>query len=239
MIYKTPSFGSEAFNCPYCAVLASQSWHRLNARHVSSPETLHALGSGMPFIGDTAKTSLGDTFRLVQNLTLSACFHCSRVAVWMGETLAFPEASSAPRPNQDLPEDVLKDYEEASAIVGQSPRGAAALLRLAIQKLCIHLGQAGKNINNDIGALVKAGLDPRVQKALDVVRVVGNNAVHPGEIDVDDLETAQTLFRLVNLIADKMITEPKHLDDVYNDLPAGVREAIERRDGKVPPAAKG
>ncbi len=111
------------------------------------------------------------------------------------------------------------------------------MLRLAIQKLCIHLGQPGKNINNDIKALVQGGLDPRVQKALDVVRVIGNNAVHPGEIDVDDLETAETLFRLVNLIAEKMITEPKHLDDVYNDLPAAVREAIEKRDGKLPPAA--
>ena len=52
-----------------------------------------------------------------------------------------------------------------------------------LQKLCKVLGQSGNNINEDIKALVESGLDPRVQKALDAVRVVGNNAVHPGQMD--------------------------------------------------------
>ena len=50
----------------------------------------------------------------------------------------------------------------------------------------VHLELKGKNIDDDIGALVKRGLDARIQKALDVVRVVGNNAVHPGQIDLRD-----------------------------------------------------
>jgi Domain of unknown function (DUF4145) len=126
---------------------------------------------------------------------------------------------------------VRRDYEEASTILDVSPRGAAALLRLAVQKLCKELDESGENLNADIASLVRKGLDVRVQKALDAVRVIGNNAVHPGQIDLrDDRATAETLFSLVNLICEKMITEPKHVDEVYARLPEAARKAIEQRD---------
>ena len=61
-----------------------------------------------------------------------------------------------------------------------------------------HLNESGKNLNYDIGNLVKKGVPEHVQKALDSLRVIGNNAVHPGELDLkDDVETAILLFRLI------------------------------------------
>ena len=146
--------------------------------------------------------------------------------------MVWPQRGEGPDPNADLPDEVRTDYDEASTILDLSPRGAAALLRLCIQKLCKHLGEKGENINDDIKALVKKGVDVRVQRSLDVVRVIGNNAVHPGQIDLsDNRATAEMLFRLVNLIADKTITEPKHVEEVYGNLPEGARKAIEKRDG--------
>lgn len=125
-----------------------------------------------------------------------------------------------PPPNPDLPDHITKDYEEAGTIVELSPRGAAALLRLCIQNLCIHLGEPGKNLDRDIGAMVAKGLDEGVQKALDTVRVLGNEAVHPGTLDLrDDRETVKKMFGLVNAIAEAMITIPKETDDLYNTLP--------------------
>lgn len=76
-------------------------------------------------------------------------------------------------------------------------------------------------------------LPARVQQALDVVRVVGNNAVHPGQIDFDDednADVAAALFDLTNLIVDKMITEPRTVEELYARLPQGALEAIVRRD---------
>ncbi|MEH2508676.1 hypothetical protein V1291_000030 [Nitrobacteraceae bacterium AZCC 1564] len=121
---------------------------------------------------------------------------------------------------------------EAAAIVDQSPRGAAALLRLALQKLMPHLNQKGKNLDHDIGGLVKKGLDPVVQQALDVIRVIGNNAVHPGQIDLkDDKATAEKLFDILNVIVLTMITARKQIAVMFKDLPDGAKAAIAKRDG--------
>ncbi|MBY3416768.1 DUF4145 domain-containing protein [Rhizobium laguerreae] len=143
----------------------------------------------------------------------------------------YPIAGDAPLPNADLPPEIKADYIEASSILNLSPRGAAALIRLCIQKLCKELGEKGKDINVDVGELVKKGLSVKVQQALDAVRVIGNSAVHPGKIDLtDDRLTAETLFRLLNVIAEKMISEPKHIDEIYASLPDTALAAIEKRD---------
>lgn len=171
---------------------------------------------------------------LVCNTHIARCYNCKELTIWIYDRPIYPVKGEAPLPNRDLPADILVDYEEASSILDRSPRGAAALIRLCIQKLCKELGQPGKNINDDIAALVAAGLDPRIQKALDAVRVIGNSAVHPGSMDLtDDRATAESLFRLLNLIAEKMISEAKHVDEVYALLPPGARAAIEARDKKT------
>jgi polyhydroxyalkanoate synthesis regulator phasin len=131
-----------------------------------------------------------------------------------------------------MPPECLKDYEEARRVLPESVRAAAALLRLAVQKLCKELGQKGENLNDDIGNLVKNGLDQRIQQALDIVRVTGNNAVHPGEMNLEDSpEVVEELFKLVNMIVDEMITKPRELADLYKKLPEGAREAVAKRDG--------
>lgn len=164
---------------------------------------------------------------------MSFCYRCHQPSIWYEGKLIYPSHSTALLPNPDLPDEVKDDYEEARAILAQSPRGAAALLRLAIQKLCVHLEESGKNLNDDIASLVKKGLHVKVQQALDAVRVIGNNALHPGQIDIkDDQETAAKLFSLVTLIAEHMISQPKHVEEMYKQLPEGQREAIERRDKK-------
>ena len=86
----------------------------------------------------------------------------------------------------------------------------------------------------DIAALVADGLDPRVQQVLDIVRVVGNNAVHPGQIDLrDDRATAEMLFGFLNVIAEKTISVPKRIEEVYGALPEDARDAIAKRDANT------
>ena len=94
------------------------------------------------------------------------------------------------------------------------------------------LGEKGDNINNDIRNLVVKGLDPKIQQALDIVRVTGNHAVHPGKINFNDTTDVQTLFELINVIADTLITQPKRIDGIYKSLPETDRRSIENRDKK-------
>lgn len=147
--------------------------------------------------------------------------------------MIYPNYSGIEPPNQDLDKGIQDDYMEAAGILQKSPRGAAALLRLAIQKLCTQLGETGKDINEDIKNLVVKGLPVKVQQSLDAVRVIGNEAVHPGQLDLkDDSKTAASLFKLLNFIAEKMITEPKEIDAIYAKIPDSKKEGIEKRDGK-------
>jgi len=212
--YRPPKFREGAFNCPHCNAYADQTWKNIWAQaRDSDMARFHRMNE----IGD--------------DLQVAFCTHCGNYTLWHFQKMIYPEDTGARPPNLDLREDIKEDYLEAKSITNKSPRGAAAILRLCIQKLCEQLGEKGKNLNDDIASLVRKGLPVKIQEALDVVRVIGNNAVHPGQIDIkDDRDTAMKLFELVNLIAYDRITHPKEVDKLYESLPESQLEAIQKRD---------
>lgn len=204
--YVAPTYQSDGFNCAHCGAFAAQIWYAGNK-------------------------NLKGTLRDVEELKISTCVRCKKNALWLDEKMLHPVSSVAPLPSENMPEDVEEDFTEARNIVNLSPRAACALLRLAVQRLMIQLGEKGKNINEDIGNLVKKGLPERIQKALDSVRIIGNNAIHPGEINLkDDIKTAIALFDLINMIIDVMITQPKKVEEIFNKIPEGAKEAIKKRN---------
>ena len=149
----------------------------------------------------------------------------------LGADLMWPQIITAPPAHPDLYPDLRADFEEARAISKASPRGAAALLRLVIEKLVKELGAQGDNINAMIGDLVKKGLPVQVQQALDTVRVIGNNAVHAGNMDQADVAgTVNQLFALVNIIVEQQVTQPRRIAELFGTLPEGARNGIEKRD---------
>ena len=165
------------------------------------------------------------------NMFMSRCYACDGFAVWIKDQLAWPAHSVKIEPHQDIPANIKDDFIEASKIVQKSPRGSAALSRLVVQKLMADLGESGKDLNADIAALVKKGLEPEIQKALDIVRVTGNNAVHPGQIDLkDDPGIAVALLQLINLVVERRISAQKRIEEMFSNLPVGALEQIEKRD---------
>lgn len=220
MEFITPTLNAKSFNCPFCGVISEQTWSEIFRIYFRD------------------KQANGQTVLLHYDLqgifSTSKCKHCDEVSIWKEEKIIFPLNGIVSHPNPDMPNDVKEDYLEAKNIVTLSPRGAAALLRLALQKLCVHLGESGKNINNDIKSLVEKGLPATLQQALDSVRVIGNNAVHPGQLDLkDDIDTSYKLFGFLNIICDMLITQPKKIQEFYNlKVPTHLKKAIDKRDGK-------
>ena len=167
-----------------------------------------------------------------ETVECSFCSRCGNPTFWLDEKIIYPPVRIAPPANSDLPDSVKAVYDEASDIANQSSRAACALLRLAIEMLLKHLGETG-SINEGIKNLVANGLDPIIQQSLDIVRVTGNDAVHPGEIVFDDPTDVQAFFQLINVIADALITQPKQIQGIYDNLPEDKRKAIDERDGKT------
>ena len=214
MKYIAPNKDLTAFTCPHCLAysLMKISYHE--------------------FEEDNEYGCFGEYDIQNRNpLTVARCANCGGKILWIKDQYIYPDMQPI-EANADMPDSVKQLYVEAGLIHTKSPRAACALLRLAIERLCNELEETDRDINKNIAALVKRGLSVEVQQALDIVRVVGNKAVHPGQIafDVDNVETANTLFYLINYIVDKLISEPRKLEEFYSNLPQNVLDAIKNRD---------
>ena len=205
--YSPPRQRLSAFHCPSCGAFAQHIWHE--------------------GYGRAENRGVGPCLEL----DYSVCEHCGALTIWYKQVMVYPDSSVAPSAHPDMPADIALDFKEARAILSRSPRGAAALFRLCIQKLCTHLGETGKDLNADIGALVRKGLNPQVQQSLDIVRVIGNESVHPGVMDLgDDESLAVQLAELVNIIVDALISQPQAIGDIYERLPKTKLDGIDERD---------
>jgi len=206
-----PKFRGEGFTCLHCGVVSQMHWADL-----------------VVWIFGTAKAT---------QWVVCACQHCKGESVWTssqsgnGPALVYPKTVAAPPLHEDLPESCRADFEEARQICGLSHRGAAALLRLCLQKLLGEIGGKGEHIDTDIKTLVQGGLDPHIQQALDVIRVTGNNAVHPLDMSPEDLrDYVPVMFDMISLIVEERIARPRKIAERFAGLPEKARQAIEKRD---------
>jgi hypothetical protein len=206
--YVKPVYAEGKFTCPHCGCFSQQVWCRI----------LLENGTG---------ESSG-------SWTTSRCLLCENYCFWRKQGLVWPIKSGVADPLDGCPKPIKDVYEEARLIFPHSARAAAALLRLAIQMICIECGLPGENLNSDIGALVKKGLPIQIQQSLDLVRVVGNNAVHPGQIVIEDNhQNIEKFFGLVNLTIDVLIVQPAKVAAMFTTLvPPAQQQQIAARDVK-------
>lgn len=214
--YRDHRWGQSSFVCPHpqCSSKAQQVWSVLGIQ-----TKLHEGRIDIePF----------------EELAASVCHACGKASVWKHGNLIYPLITEdiAP-PNKDLPEEVVVDYLEALSIFNDSPRGAAALLRLCAQKICDHFNVQGNDLKEKINNLVQLkGLPDDIHDALHIVRLTGNDAVHAGVLDIQDQdrEIALNLFGLINVIGHLTFTTPKQIGALKGK--SGLGERVEK--GKTP-----
>ena len=243
--YCIPKYFGKSFNCPHCRVYSRQEWGYLRSRDFNDedydsnteydgPEFVdYNTGyeypdSNIKYVGPDhlGDICLGDSF------AVSRCDHCKEWVLWNDQKIIYPRSITVESPNPDMPEVAKGLYMESAQILQDSPRASAALLRLALQEILNKVVKGGKNndINENIRILSQQE-DETTQKALDLIRLKGNDAVHCGEKKIEE-ETAEYMFNLINIIVQKIISDKKRIYDSYNNIPESKKKSIERRDSK-------
>ena len=156
-----PALGLNRFTCPHvnCGAIAHQTWYKLYVREHGKDER-----PWLPGEEDLERYKKNNTdpdaglIKYIKNLIArkvffeqhndlsylntelmnvhaSECFSCDAIAIWRADELVYPVNHISIAPNEGMPDDVKRDFLEANEIIDKSPRGAAALLRLCVQKL--------------------------------------------------------------------------------------------------------
>ncbi len=221
-----PCYGKSAFNCPHCKAYAQQKWQyiitKTHLENYSSSEEEYTFY-------ELEEYSSNDKF---QGLAFSDCQLCKKKSVWLERKMVYPITNTIDNPKELMPIEVKKLYEEARAVFPVSARSSSALLRLALEILLPKLGAEKSSINNMIAQLVseKKAIG-RVQEAMNYLRVMGNEAVHPGVIDhgsENDDVVSRALFKILNYIVSETLESDAMVDEVYSLLPKSIQEKIEK-----------
>ncbi len=158
-----PSVKETAFDCPHCGAYTTQLWFYLHADSIAGEiktpnipddkfkteininndfnaemkqkltEWIEKMDSGLMFFQEK-EGGPNNSYR-VNNLYLSQCHNCDQISLWVHDNLVFPSQKAGVHLNNDLPENVKHYLEETRSMLILLARGAAAFLRLSIQKL--------------------------------------------------------------------------------------------------------
>lgn len=242
---EQPVLNERAFVCPHCEINAEQRWFNRDKlikinQYLANYTYNQVLERGMSSTSAKNLKAYKEEFKdelvicladqIPIEFSVSQCNFCKKICLWHEQERVYPLEVVTEEPNKDMPEEVKDIYLEAVSILNKSPRGAAALIRLALEMLFRHLNVHESTIDKTIAKLQENGLNPVTVGLLDIIRVYGNSAVHIGEIDLsEDKEKAIALLKLLNRISYEMISQKK-IDQAFLDsFPEGVKNSIKKR----------
>jgi hypothetical protein len=121
--YVSPAIDQLAFNCPHCGALAKQFWFSVRADQLEADHTPHVItadlvsglresdmereerertvkwaeriATGRPTL---ERVSHRSAYFDVPNVSLSRCYNCDEVCVWIYDQLFWPRRPGGPQP---------------------------------------------------------------------------------------------------------------------------------------------
>jgi len=247
-----PTYRADRFNCPHCGALSHHDWHVLNWAR-KEDDTLVGVMSGLTKLKDEFTASLCLSCNRIavwhrldvgvlaakaaqqrQKLMLPSAtapvIHATHRMIW-------PRSDGSVEPLPDAAPDLVRDlWDEARQVAALSPRSAAALLRLALQLLLHEIEPEHKTIDRAIAAAFANNTPETIVKAMDYVRVTGNQAVHDGQVQMnEDPDVIPALFGLLRYIVDVTLVREAQVNKLFATLPADKQAGIAQRNARAKP----
>lgn len=161
--------------CPHCQVTIHPAFHETIVNSYGG-QTFQALNT------DGTKVYWG-----VRSMQCPACEKgiltlIERInhATVVRSRVVQPKSASRPAAPAEVPAELAEDFNEACAVIEDSPKASAALSRRCLQGILRMNGYTQKDLAPAIDAILQAKQLPSfLADSLDSVRNVGNFAAHP------------------------------------------------------------
>jgi Domain of unknown function (DUF4145) len=149
------------------------------------------------------------------------------------ERLVYPRAGIRPQAPPQVPEEIAKDFNEASLVFADSPNASAALSRRCLQNIIRHCeGIKKDSLFLEVEAvLAKGHLPPYITEDLHTIRDAGNVAVHPWKdsesgaiVDIEP-EEAELVLNVLESMFDFYFVQPARAEEQRLKLRKKAKEA--------------
>ena len=229
--HRDENFLKEYAYCYCCEKKHRHRWYRLenNKDRDKNLEENWGLEDEYYFVylnKSERETRLSDLFLLHNELCISVCGGCGIELPWQSEENIHAPASLMAPPDREVPVESKIDYNEARKIYKSSSRGAAVLLRVAIEKLLIHLnlGLSSRNLTAMVKELSEknaGGIECPEHIINGLLKTCVSERENNSAREINESESSETvgiLFKLVNEITEEFIKRKKRIDNFNQDL---------------------
>ena len=227
---------NRTYICPFCGY-AQAYW--ASAQIIDN--LTFASPSPIPLVNQPIPLEYQDSLFAIHTLKC-ANGKCQKMAVTAINRTTLKQVDIVPQATMKhfpeyIPEQIRRDYEEASMILESSPKAAATLLRRCLQGMIRDFWKVKKGRLVDEVDALKDKVTPVQWNAIDGLRKIGNIGAHM-ERDVNliidiDTDEAKKLLKLIELLFDKWYIARHDEEALFNDI-VGISDDKEADKRKKP-----
>lgn len=218
-----PKLNDKSFKCLCCHITTTHSWNdhvvALSSEHINYLE-----GSNHHEKANVIKYVRGESHInhiVLDDVYVTICDHCHKPTIWLNDNQTLkpvlPSDNQYPSASDKMPQKVKDLYNQAGSIADKSPRAANAMLRSAIEELMYIIMKTQGDLNDMIDrAYNKNIITTHIKKSLHSIRLLGNNALHPNQIRIEDDVDTNDIFNIINHIVDVTIHHQEVIENIEN-----------------------
>ncbi|UED79612.1 DUF4145 domain-containing protein [Lysinibacillus sp. CD3-6] len=224
--YRDENFLKEYAYCYHCGKEHRHHWYRLENNKNKYLNTCEhwRIEDQYYFVKLTRsekESRLNDFFLLDNELCISVCEGCGVELPWQSEQNIHAPVTLIAPPDRNVPVESKLNYNEARKIYKSSSRGAATLLRIAIESLLVHLNLGLSSA--DLSSMVKELSEKKKANLIDCPEHIINGLLRTclsekGKYSAREMrgkensEDVQILFQLVNEITEEFINRGRRIE---------------------------